>query len=377
MIMAGIYIHIPFCKQLCYYCDFHFSVSLLRKNEMLEAIVKEIKMRTNELSQQPETLYFGGGTPSIYSVAELEIIVAEIKKNFSIGDFHEFTVEVNPDDLNEKYLEGLLRLGANRLSIGIQSFVDEHLTFMNRRHTAQQAIDCIKAAKHTGFTNINIDLIYGLPQMTQQQWCKNIEIFTDLDVPHLSAYHLGIEKKTVFYKLFEKGKLQPADEKNSIMQYKILEKMTVNAGFDHYEISNFAKNKMYSLHNTAYWQGKPYIGFGASAHSYNGNNIRRWNVANNKKYIDAINTNQTFWETEKLNTADKYNDFVLTLLRTSWGLNPNDIETKFGEGFYGYFCRQAKQFTDKGLIICNGTQMQIPTKHFLLSDKIIRELFWV
>ena len=375
--MSGIYIHIPFCKQLCYYCDFHFSVSLLRKNEMLAAIIKELQMRKNELEIKPETLYFGGGTPSIYSPGELKIITEEVKRNFYVDNFREFTIEVNPDDLNEKYLDELLQFGVNRLSIGVQSFVDEHLKFMNRRHTAQQAIDCIKTAQGAGFDNINIDLIYGLPQMTLQQWRKNIEIFIDLELSHLSAYHLGIENKTVFQKEFEKGKLKPIDEKISEKQYEILEKMTADAGFEHYEISNFAKNKLYSIHNTAYWQGKPYLGFGASAHSYDGNNTRRWNIANNKKYIDAINSNQTFWENETLSSADKYNDFILTTLRTNWGLNVDILKNNFDEQFYNYFCQQAKQFIDNGLIICDSLQIKIPTKHFLLSDRIIRELLWV
>jgi oxygen-independent coproporphyrinogen-3 oxidase len=344
---------------------------------MLTAIVKELQMRKSELALLPETLYFGGGTPSVYSIDELKIIIDEVKKNFGVNEFREFTVEVNPDDLDEKYLDGLLQIGVNRLSIGVQSFINEQLQFMNRRHTAQQAIDCINIAKRAGFSNINIDLIYGLPQMTLQQWQKNIEIFMNLELPHLSAYHLGIENKTVFHKYLEKGTLQPVDENISAQQYEILEKMTADAGFEHYEISNFAKNKLYSIHNTAYWQGKPYIGFGASAHSYDGNNIRRWNIANNKKYIDAINSNQTFWESETLSLTDRYNDFVLTALRTAWGLNINVINEKFGEHFYNCFCRQAKQFIDNELLVCSDAQIKIPAKHFLLSDRIIRELFCV
>ncbi|MDR2651780.1 MAG: radical SAM family heme chaperone HemW [Prevotellaceae bacterium] len=375
--MSAIYIHIPFCKQLCYYCDFHFSVSLARKNEMLDAIVKEIQMRSNELNDTLETLYFGGGTPSIYSPDELKIITDEVKKSFSVNNFREFTIEVNPDDLNEKYLEDLQRLGVNRLSIGIQSFIDEHLRFMNRRHTAKQSIECIKTAQNAGFKNINIDLIYGLPQLELQQWRKNINIFIDLDIPHLSAYHLGIEPRTVFYKRFEKGELKPADEKSSIKQYEMLEKMTSDAGFEHYEISNFAKNSFYSIHNTTYWQDKPYIGFGASAHSYDGNNLRRWNIANNKKYIDAVNANQKFWESEHLNIEECYNDYVLTSLRTVWGANVIYIKKKFGEKLYDYFFSQSQRFMQQGLLICNGSQIKIPSKYFLLSDAIMRELLWV
>jgi oxygen-independent coproporphyrinogen-3 oxidase len=343
---------------------------------MLNAIVKEIQMRACECEQTAETLYFGGGTPSVYSPLELKIIVDEIKKKFGVNNFHEFTVEVNPDDLDEKYLYGLYELGVNRLSIGVQSFIDEHLRFMNRRHNAQQAVKCIKMAQNVGFKNINIDLIYGLPQLTLPQWRKNIDIFIDLDVPHLSAYHLGIEQKTVFYKYLEKGKIKPVDEKTSVQQYEILEKTTSDAGFEHYEISNFAKNKLYSIHNTAYWQGKPYIGFGASAHSYNGNNIRRWNIANNKKYIEAISANQIFWESENITPAEKYNDYILTSLRTVWGLNTDFIKTNFGETFYSYFHQQAQHFIQQGLLICNDKQIKIPSKHFLLSDGIIRKLFF-
>ena len=373
-IMSGIYIHIPFCKQLCYYCDFHFSVSLERKNEMLDAIAKEIQIRANELDEKPKTLYFGGGTPSIYKPEELKIIVDEVKRKFNVDNFLEFTVEVNPDDLDKKYLEELQELGVNRLSIGIQSFIDEHLRFMNRRHTASQSVECIKTAQSAGFKNINIDLIYGLPQLTLQQWRKNISIFLDLDIPHLSAYHLGIEPRTVFYKRFEKGELQPVTEKMSEEQYEILEQMTSDNGFEHYEISNFAKDKCYSVHNTSYWQGKPYMGFGASAHSYDGKKNRRWNISNNKKYIEAINTNQTFWENEILSNVESYNDYILTSLRTVWGINLDFLRTNFGETLYNYFSEQSQRFIQQGLLICDGEQIKIPTKHFLLSDGIIREL---
>lgn len=343
---------------------------------MLDAILKEIQMRNGELKEIPQTLYFGGGTPSIYSPDELKIIIDEVKKNFYIASFRELTVEVNPDDLSEKYLEDLYNLGVNRLSIGIQSFSDEHLRFMNRRHTAKQAIECITAAQNAGFGNINIDLIYGFPQLGLQQWRRNIGIFIDLDIPHLSAYHLGIEPRTVFYKRFEKGELQPVDEKSSMRQYEILEKMTSDAGFEHYEISNFAKNALYSIHNTAYWQGKPYIGFGASAHSYDGNKVRRWNIASNRRYIDAINTNQTFWEDESLNTAECYNDYILTSLRTVWGISIVHVKNTFGEKFCNYLLRQSLRFIRQRLLICDESQIKIPSKHFLISDAIIRELFY-
>jgi oxygen-independent coproporphyrinogen-3 oxidase len=343
---------------------------------MLAAILKEIQMRNGELKEIPQTLYFGGGTPSIYSPGELQIIIDEVKRNFYVDSFRELTVEVNPDDLSEKYLEDLYNLGVNRLSIGIQSFADEHLRFMNRRHTAKQAIESIIAAQNAGFRNINIDLIYGFPQLGLQQWRRNIGIFIDLDIPHLSAYHLGIEPRTVFYKRFEKGELQPADEKSSIRQYEILEKMTSDAGFEHYEISNFAKNALYSIHNTAYWQGKPYVGFGASAHSYDGNKVRRWNIANNRRYIDAVNTNQTFWESESLNTAECYNDYVLTSLRTVWGTSTVHVKNTFGEKFCNHLLRQSQRFIRQQLLVCDESRIRIPSKHFLLSDAVIRELFY-
>jgi oxygen-independent coproporphyrinogen-3 oxidase len=343
---------------------------------MLTAILKEIQIRSGELRETAKTLYFGGGTPSIYSPEELRIIADEVKKNFCIDSFDEFTVEVNPDDLTDKYLENLHRVGVNRLSIGIQSFVDEHLHFMNRRHTAKQAIERIKSAQTAGFKNINIDLIYGLPHLTLPQWCKNISIFIDLDIPHLSAYHLGIEPRTVFYKRFERGELKPVSEKSSVKQYEILEEMTSAAGFEHYEISNFVKNNLYSMHNTAYWQGKPYIGFGASAHSYDGNSVRRWNVANNKKYIDAVNANQKFWDSEHLNIDECYNDYILTSLRTSWGADIAHVKANFGERFYDYLLKQSQCFIQQGLLICDKTQIRIPSKHFLLSDTIMRNLFF-
>lgn len=344
---------------------------------MIESIAREIEIRKSELLQTPATLYFGGGTPSVCTITEINFIANKVKEIFGVKTFEEFTIELNPDDLNPAYLEGLKSVGVNRLSVGVQSFVDEQLRFMNRRHSAKQAIDCIKTAQQIGFKNISIDLIYGLPQLTIEQWRENINLFLELDVPHLSAYHLGIEKDTVFYEWLQQGKLIPAGEEQSEKQYNLLEELTSKAGFEHYEISNFAKNKKYSKHNSAYWQAVPYLGFGPSAHSYNGKNIRRWNIADNEKYIEAINSNQTFWTSEKLRNNEQYNDYIITSLRTIWGADLKFLQQNFAEKIYNHFNKSAEKFLSTGLLLCENGKIKIPPKHFLLSDGIMRELMLV
>ena len=321
MLMNGIYIHIPFCKKVCCYCDFHFTVSLKSKDNILISIGKELIQRKDFLpSKNLDTLYFGGGTPSILSISELSSLLNLIHTHFSVSDTAEITLEANPDDITPDYLSGLKSLGINRLSIGIQSFDDEDLKWMNRRHTAEEAITSIKSSQDAGFNAMNIDLMYGLPNLTLKAWEKNLDTFLSLNVPHLSAYHLTIEPKTVLGYHKRMGRLTEIDEKESIAHYtSLIGKMKAN-GYKHYEISNFCTDQNFSKHNTNYWKQGTYLGLGPSAHSYNGQS-RQWNVSVNSNYMEALDADQPFFETEHLTTNERFNDYLLTHLRTMWGAN--------------------------------------------------------
>ena len=382
--MAGVYIHIPFCKQLCSYCDFYFSVSLQRKDEMLKALLLEMELRKNEAeiivktnNNYPPTLYFGGGTPTVYSPDELKLIADTALNIYFPKGVEEFTVEANPDDLTPDYLNTLKSIGINRLSIGIQSFINRDLQWMRRRHTAKQAIESVKNAQKAGFDNISIDLIYGIPKMNMGEWEFNIKQALALNIPHISVYHLTIEPRTIIGKQQEKGLIAPIDDEVSAKQYELLETLTANTGYLHYEISNFAKKGYTSKHNSSYWLQQPYIGIGPSAHSYNGSDIRKWNIANNKKYIDCMYVNEPFYEVEKITLYDRYNEYVLTSLRTSWGADIEHINKLFGIELYRYFIQQAEIFCSTGLLVKQNNYIKIPSVHFLISDSIINQLFWV
>lgn len=382
--MAGVYIHIPFCKQLCSYCDFYFSVSLERKLDMLKALLHEVELRTPEakiISQSNKnntpTLYFGGGTPTVYSPDELKQLADKVFELLLPNGVVEFTVEANPDDLTAQYLNALKSIGVNRLSIGIQSFIDRDLQWMRRRHNAQQAINSVREAQNAGFDNLSIDLIYGIPNMTMSEWEHNIQQALALNVPHLSAYHLTIEPRTILGRQHERGLLLAIDDEVSAQQYTLLEQLTAQAGYEHYEISNFAQPGWYAKHNTSYWQQQPYIGIGPSAHSYNGSDQRRWNIANNKKYIEALASNNIYFEEESLNPNDCYNEYILTSLRTIWGVNPLYIKQQYGDKLYHYFLTQAAPLITANKLINNNNKIAIPTQHFLISDSIINQLFWV
>ncbi|MDR1056562.1 MAG: radical SAM family heme chaperone HemW [Prevotellaceae bacterium] len=383
--MAGVYIHIPFCKQLCSYCDFYFSVSLARKQDMLDALLYEMDLKKVEggvLSEYNEhdvaTLYFGGGTPTVYSPWELEMLASKALSLFLPNGIEEFTVEANPDDLTPEYLESLNAIGVNRLSIGIQSFTDRDLRWMRRRHTARQAINSVVNARKAGFNNISIDLIYGIPGMSEKEWEENVRQALELNVPHLSAYHLTIESKTILGKQQKRGLFKPVDDEISAWQYALFEKLTAEAGYIHYEISNFAKPGCFSKHNSSYWQQKPYIGIGPSAHSYDGKNLRRWNVANNKKYIDALFSGNIYYEEEHLSIYDRYNEYILTSLRTSWGIDMyGDINNKFGDELYSYFLKQAIPLLNADRLEFENDCIYIPSKYFFVSDSIINRLFYV
>lgn len=351
-------------------------MSLERKDAMLQQLVRELEERKDYLKGEPiRTLYFGGGTPTVYSPEELKLLIDSAKKWYSC-DIEELTVEANPDDLTPDYLEGLRKAGVNRLSIGIQSFIDRDLKLMNRRHGSKQALEVVPLAKAAGFDNITIDLIYGVPGQSEEEWCQNLDLALSLDVQHLSSYHLSIEPKTVFGNRLRRGLFKPVDDELSERLYQRLEEKLLGAGFEHYEVSNFAKPGYYSKHNTSYWTYQRYIGIGPSAHSFNGHS-RQWNVANNQKYIHAISHGEPYWEQEYMSDGEQYNEFILTSLRTQWGMQKSEIERRFSDTFIRYFYKAIQPHLASGNLVDEDGCIRIPTNRFLISDGIMSDLFYV
>ncbi|WP_324720802.1 radical SAM family heme chaperone HemW [Salinimicrobium sp. HB62] len=373
--MAGIYIHVPFCKQACHYCDFHFSTSVKKKPEMVEAICKELLLRKEEIKNEVETIYLGGGTPSLLSAEELAQIFQVINENYSITTDAEITLEANPDDLAEEKIKMLSASPVNRLSIGVQSFFEEDLRLMNRAHHAEEALESIKLAKQY-FKNISIDLIYGIPGMSNERWKENLKIALDLGVPHISSYALTVEPKTALKSMIEKGKVAPVEEELAKEQYEILIETLSAAGFDNYEFSNFGKPAFFSRNNTAYWFGKAYLGIGPSAHSFDGFK-RKWNISNNTLYIKALQKGEIPAEVEKLSISDRYNELVMTRLRTKWGIAVDEVERSFGRKFKDYLLREATKLVESGMLEWNDNRLQVSKKGKFLSDGIAADLFWV
>jgi len=373
--MSGIYIHIPFCKQACHYCDFHFSTSLKKKEELVNALCTELVLRKNELDGNVETIYFGGGTPSLLSSEELQQIFKTIYKNYTVSENPEITLEANPDDLSKEQIHKFTNSQINRLSIGIQSFFEEDLKLMNRAHKASEALESIKEAKQY-FENISIDLIYGIPGMNNERWKNNLEIALNLDVPHLSCYALTIEPKTALKKFIEKGIVPPVDEEAAKQHYEILLSETEKAGLENYEFSNFGKPGFHSRNNTAYWEGKPYLGIGPSAHSYDGK-FRSWNIANNTKYIKSIEAGELPSEKELLSKQDKYNEYIMTGLRTKKGVSLGKVESEFGKKYSEYLIKQAENLLRNNFLILENETLKISKKGKFLSDGIAADLFLV
>ena len=372
----GIYIHIPFCKQACHYCDFHFSTSLKKKSELVSALRKELILRKNELPNEPiQTIYFGGGTPSLLNLEELNAIFETIYTEFNIAKNPEITLEANPDDLSEEKIDELANSKINRLSIGVQSFFEEDLKLMNRAHNAEEALRSIKLAR-SKFDNISVDLIYGIPGMSNERWLENIQILLDLDIPHISSYALTVEPNTALQKFIEKGKVKPVDDAAAAQHFEILRTTLKNAGFEHYEFSNYGKPGYFSQNNTAYWLGKPYLGIGPSAHSYDGN-CRKWNIANNTIYIKAIEKSELPLEIEALSITDRYNEYIMTRLRTHFGVDFEEIETKFGEKYVKYLKEQSAILFQKELLKIENNVMHITEKGTFLSDGIAADLFYI
>ncbi|WP_430614254.1 radical SAM family heme chaperone HemW [Flavobacterium sp. JP2137] len=374
--MAGIYIHIPFCKQACFYCDFHFSTSLKKKDEMIAAITAELLLRRAELKGEViETIYFGGGTPSILEVEQLLQIIEFIETHFEVCAEPEITLEANPDDLDSKTIQKLAQTRINRLSIGIQSFFEADLKMMNRAHNAEEALNClIEATRY--FKNISIDLIYGIPGMTAERWLQNIETVLDLGIPHISSYALTVEPKTALYKLIQKGSIPQPDDGAAHEHFLLLIDRLKKANFIHYELSNFGKDGFFSKNNSAYWLGKKYLGVGPSAHSFDGES-RSWNIANNSLYIKGIQEGILPIERELLSVEDRYNEYVMTGLRTLWGVDLHRVQREFGLQYRAYLSTQAERFITDGLMADQKGILTITNKGKFLSDGIAADLFWL
>lgn len=375
--MAGIYIHIPFCKQACNYCDFHFSTSMKMKTSFVNALLQEIELRKGDLGDQVlSSIYFGGGTPSLLNSSELNSIFEKMKACFIISSDAEITLEANPDDLTIEKIKTLKQSPINRLSIGVQSFRDEDLRFMNRAHTSDQAIKSIKMCQEAGFNNLSIDLIYGTPGMTNQAWKNNLSTCFNLDVPHVSSYALTVEKNTALYYQIEKSKSILVSEKQSAAQFEILMLEMAKQGYEQYEISNFCKPNSYSHHNSSYWKKDHYLGLGPSAHSFIGSK-RLWNVSNNVKYIKSLSENILPIQEETLTIQDQYNEYVMTSLRTIWGCSYSYLTEQFSDAFARYFKEGIRKYiSSKHVKEINGIYT-LTTKGKLLADGIASDLFSV
>ena len=372
--MSGIYIHIPFCKQACHYCDFHFSTNLKKKDEMVLALAKEIEMRKSEFQDEiVETIYFGGGTPSILQIADLKFLIDAVYKNYKVVENPEITVEANPDDLTENRIIELSNNKVNRLSIGIQSFFEDDLQLMNRAHNVEEAKKCLEIATHY-FDNISIDLIYGIPEMSNEKWLQNIETALSFGVPHISSYALTVEPKTALHSFIQKGIIPQPDDEVAQEHFQILVDKLSENGFIHYELSNFGKENYFSKNNSSYWLGKKYIGIGPSAHSYDGKN-RGWNVSNNSLYIKSIQENKLPIEIETLTKTDRYNEYIMTGLRTIWGVSFERIEQEFGKTYLDYLNQQAAKFIEDHLLFVDDNILRTTKKGKFLSDGIASDLF--
>ena len=374
--MAGIYIHIPFCRQACHYCDFHFSTSMKKEAEMVAALAKEIVMRRDDFGGETiETIYFGGGTPSVLTNDEINFLIDTVYANYAVSENPEITLEANPDDLSVTRISELSHSRINRLSIGIQSFFEDDLKMMNRAHNAQQSEECLtEAVKH--FDNISIDLIYGVPVMSNERWLYNIDKALSFGVPHISSYALTVEPKTALHSFVQKGIIAPPSDEAAQEHFHLLADKLESNSFVHYELSNFGKEGYFSRNNTAYWLGKKYLGIGPSAHSYDGIS-RSWNIANNALYLKGIEENRLPSEKEKLTITDRYNEYVMTGLRTIWGVSLPRIETEFGERYRHYIEEESERFIVQGLLSLENGIIKTTREGKFLADGLASDLFFV
>lgn len=373
--MAGIYIHIPFCKQKCHYCNFFSVASVRHRDEFVQALLKEMELRKDYLAgEKVNTIYFGGGTPSLMRMEHLTLIVEHLALHFDIDPLAEITLEANPDDLQVDFLRELKATPVNRLSIGIQSFFDDDLQYLNRVHNSGQALRAVDLARQAGFQHLTIDLIYGIPGLTEEKWAKNLETFFSLDIPHLSAYSLTVEEKTPLAHLIRKGKYAPVDDNLSVSHFKMLMEQAKAHDFIHYEISNFASKGFYSKHNSLYWLGGNYLGLGPSAHSFNGSS-RQWNVSSIGKYIQLDDYHTSVEEKEVLTNEQRYNEYVMTSLRTSWGSDTIHILNVFGVKYEMHFTRHALPYLEKGHLFREGSKYFLTDAGKLFADGIAAGLF--
>ena len=373
--MAGIYLHIPFCRQACSYCDFHFSTSLKHKDELLDAMKRELLMRNQELKIPLQSIYFGGGTPSVLSTVEIEELIDLIKSNFILDTEVEITLEANPDDLTKEKVEELANSSINRLSVGIQSFRDADLQLMNRAHNANEAEESLELISKN-FELFTLDLIYGIPGLTNEDWERNIRKALSYNPKHISAYALTVEEKTALEYQIRKKKVAPIDENLAQEQFFILKSILEEEGFEHYEISNFAKDGSYAINNTAYWKGEPYLGIGPSAHSFDQKN-RSWNISNNAKYIKSIRQGVLPLEQEQLSVWESYNEYVMTGLRTMWGIRLEELKSKFSEELFNYFIKSSAAKIELNILIKEKGSIYIHPSKLFFADGIASDLFFV
>tara|TARA_B100000927_G_scaffold203388_1_gene164897 strand:- start:230 stop:1360 length:1131 start_codon:yes stop_codon:yes gene_type:complete len=373
--LAGIYIHIPFCKQSCHYCNFHFSTSTKNKEEVLYAIENEIKQKGQATNEAISTIYFGGGTPSILDVNEINSIINRIHKEFNVESEAEITIEANPDDLNKEKIINLSLTEINRLSIGVQSFIDKELRIMNRAHDSKKALNSIEISKKY-FNNISIDLMYGVPESTLESWTYNLDTVSQFDINHISSYALTLEPKTALESFVRKLVVEMPEEELVYDQYNLINKKLEPLGFINYEVCSFAKENFFSKNNSAYWLRKKYIGIGPSAHSFDGKS-RSWNISNNKKYIDQIKKGKSFYKKEKLSKVDQYNEYVMTGFRTIWGVSANFIENNFNSKFKNYFTDRIQKHIDQKNIIVKDDIYTTTNEGRFLADGISSDLFLV
>jgi len=374
--MAGIYIHIPYCKKLCSYCDFYHILTQSDNKEFIDALNHEAKLQRDYLgSQTVSTIYLGGGTPSVLKPAEIKSILDNLTMNFRIDDNPEVTIEVNPDDINDEFLEELKKTIVNRISVGIQSWRDQDLKFMNRRHTASAAAVALDKIRDAGYENVTIDLIYGIPGMKNSDWASNLDISFSYEIKHMSAYHLTIEAGTILGKMKAKGTLAEIDEDESTSQFQILIEKATAAGFIHYEISNFGLPGFLSIHNSNYWKQVSYLGLGPSAHSFNGYS-RQWNIRDIRKYIKAVNSGSLFFEKEELDRKTRFNEYIMTSLRTMWGINLDYVEKVFDKEGYDYIKNLSGKFIDYGLMKQEKETLALTNQGMMISDNIISELMF-
>ena len=375
--MAGIYIHIPFCKRRCIYCDFFSTTRSEEKPTYVRALCQELKIRKDYLEDEDiETIYLGGGTPSQLTEEELNDIFTSLYNIYKVKEDAEITLEANPDDLTPKYVSMLRRLPVNRISMGIQTFQEETLKLLHRRHTARQAIKAFRRCREAGFRNISIDLMYGLPGETLDTWKQDLQQAIDLHPEHISAYHLIYEEDTELWKLKEQHQVEEADEDLSVTLFSTLIDTLTQAGYQHYEISNFCLPGLHSRHNSSYWTGKKYLGCGPSAHSFNGLS-RQWNVASLDKYLNSITSGKPDYEIEELDLYTRYNDFVITSIRTCWGMSLSRLRTEYGEELYNYCLRMAKPHIDEGVLEIREGVLKLTRRGIFISDGIMSDLLFV